>query len=167
MTTVRMTSSLIVLMWLAGCAGSAPSPEQRQALEQAKEEAIEDILNTPLAAEDYNTEDSRCLSSHEYRSVDVLDDQHVVFRGSGERLWMNQLRTRCVGLRQDEVLRFEMRSNRVCDMDTFQSLDQGLGFIRASGTCTLGTFTPITPEQLEAIELAVKESRKAPPASDD
>jgi hypothetical protein len=155
---------VMMVLALAGCAGSGPSTSELEARDQVKQEAIQDILNTPLATEDYSPDASRCLSNHEYRSVDVLDDRHVVFRGSGDRLWVNQLRQRCVGLRRNEVLRFELRNSRVCDLDTFQSLDRGLGFARTSGTCTLGTFMPVTEDQLEAIEIAVRESKQSRPS---
>lgn len=156
---LRWVCIAAVTLALVGCA--TVDPAEQEAREQVKQEAIHDILNTPLTSEDYSPDVARCLSTFEYRSVDVLDDQHVVFRGSGDKLWLNQLRHRCIGLRGDEVLRFDMRNNRLCDLDTFESLDRGLGFVRTSGTCTLGTFTPVTPEQLEAIELAVKESKKS------
>lgn len=161
MNTVPGMLAFVVILSFAGCAGAGPTPEERQAREQVKEEAIEDILSTPLGAEEYaGSEPARCLSSYEYRSVEVLDDQHVVFRGNGDKLWINQLRRKCVGLRRDEILRFEMRDNRVCDLDSFESVNRGLGYGTTSGICTLGTFKPVTPEQLEAIELAVKESKR-------
>ncbi|MEQ8857211.1 MAG: DUF6491 family protein [Pseudomonadales bacterium] len=148
-----------ISLGLVGCAASGPAAEERQAQAQARQEALQDILSTPLSAADYTGDQERCLSSYAYRSVDVLDDQHVVFKGSGERLWLNKLRTRCIGLRPDEILQFEMRNNRVCDLDNFQAMDSFMYTARTSGTCTLGKFMPVSPEQMEAIELAFKESR--------
>ena len=120
-------------------------------------QCIADILSQPLAAEEYAVEE-RCLSTRYYDHVDVLDDQHVLFKGSGDKLWLNKLRNRCVGLRRNDVLQFRMRDSRVCDLDTFEAVSSFMWGIR-SGTCSLGTFTPVTPEQVEAIEVAVKESR--------
>lgn len=144
-----------VAMAVAGCAGSA-TPEQRAATEQAQQEAIADILSTPLSAEEYGAE-ARCLSAHAYRSVDVLDDRHVLFKGSGDKLWINELRQRCIGLRADDVLQMELRANRLCDLDTFQGIDS-FSYWRTSGTCTLGTFTQVTPDQVDAIKLAMEKS---------
>ncbi len=154
---------LLLAAFLAGCAAGGPEAEERRAqaaaADQAKQEALQDILNTPLSSEAYTGDEERCLSSFAYRSIDVLDDQHVLFRGSGDKMWLNKLRQRCIGLRKDETLRFELRNNRVCDLDNFQALDSfGLGG-QISGNCVLGKFTPVTPEQVEAIELAFKESR--------
>lgn len=145
-----------VLVGLTGCAGAGPSPEQ-EAREAAKQETISDILNQPLAAEEY-TEEERCLSTYTYDQIDILDDQHVVFRGRGDNLWLNELRNRCVGLDPNDVLQFKMRDNRVCDLDSFEAVDSFLWGIR-SGTCTLGKFMPVTAAQLEAIEAAVEEAR--------
>lgn len=156
MSVVPMALCMAGLTWLAGCAGAGTSPEQ-EARETAKQETIQDILSQPLAAEEY-AEQQRCLSSLDYDQVDVLDQEHVLFRGRGDKLWLNKLRKRCVGLDRNDVLRFRMRSNRVCDLDTFEGLSSFMWGI-TSGSCSLGTFTPVTPEQVEALEHAVKEAR--------
>ena len=75
------------------------------------------------------------------------------------RLWLNRLRQRCVGLRPDEILRFDLRNNRVCDLDNFQSMDDFTHAGSISGNCILGSFMPVTPEQAEAIEVAFREAR--------
>lgn len=143
----------------AACASSKPSPEQ-EAREAQKQESIDKILSEPLGAEEYAHEE-RCLGTFDYRNIDVVDDEHVVFRGSGDKLWLNTLRQRCLGLRRDDTLRFQLRDNRVCDLDNFDAVDYSFGFIpRTSGTCTLGKFAPISREQLDAIETAVEQARR-------
>lgn len=150
---------LLTAALAAGCASVEAEREEQRAQEAAKKESIQDILSQPLANEDYS-EEERCLSTYTYRNVDVLDDQHVLFKGTGGRLWLNTLRQRCVGLRSQDSLRFELRDNRLCDMDRFQSVDT-FGFMsRTSANCTLGKFTPVTAEQVQAIEAAVRESRQ-------
>ena len=142
-----------ILTLAAGCA-AAPNPEQRQEEAAAKQETVEQILSQPLAAEDYSEQD-RCLSTFSYRSIEVLDDRHVLFRGAGDNVWLNTLRNRCIGLRPNETLRFSLRDNRVCDMDSFEAVDfQFAG--RISGKCTLGPFSRVSPEQAEALALALK-----------
>jgi len=154
-----LVSCVVVAAVLSGCAGSGPTQQELEAQAQQKQEALEDILNTPLTAEAYGGEGERCLSTHAYRSVEVLDDQHVLFRGSGDKLWLNKLRSRCVGLRPNETLRFELRNNRVCELDNFQSFDSFMHAARFSGNCTLGPFQPVTPEQAEAIQVAFQEAK--------
>jgi hypothetical protein len=143
------------VMALAGCA-AAPAEEQAE----ARVEAIDDILTQPLEDEDY-AESVRCLPTHAYRNVRVLDDQHVLFDGPGDRAWLNRLRNRCSGLRTNATLRFRLRDNRVCELDTFEAVDTIFGaFDRVSATCSLGSFTPVTPEQVDAIKAAVEERRR-------
>ncbi len=133
----------------------AASPAEQQA---ARQDAIDKILSQPLPADAY-AKPERCLASHQYDSVDILDDRHLVFKGMGDRIWVNELRRRCIGMHRRDVLQFEMHANRVCDLDTFQAFTPGLGGIR-SGSCSLGRFEPVTAAQLEAMRAAVAESRK-------
>lgn len=154
---MRTLLGIAALIGIVGCAGAGPTPEQ-QAREAAKQETIADILSQPLPAEAYS-QNERCLSTYLYDQVDILDDQHVVFRGRGDKLWLNKLRNRCIGLNRHDMLQFKLRDSRVCDMDTFEAVDSAFWGMR-SGTCTLGEFQPITPEQVEAIEAAVQEARK-------
>ncbi|MEQ8994475.1 MAG: DUF6491 family protein [Pseudomonadales bacterium] len=150
---------VLSLLALSACA-SAPEREASEAQAAAREEAIQDILTTPLAAEDY-VESERCLSTYTYRSVDVLDDRNVLFKGPGDRAWINQLRHRCIGLRRNDTLQFELRDNRLCELDSFESVDTLFRvWSRTSATCTLGKFQPVTPEQVEALRAAVREDRR-------
>lgn len=156
-----LVSSVAVAVALSGCAASGPAQQELEARAQKKQEALEDILNTPLTAEAYGGQGERCLSTHAYRTVEVLDDQHVLFKGSGDKLWLNKLRSRCLGLRPNETLRFQLRNNRVCELDNFQSFDSFMHAAHFSGNCTLGEFQPVTPEQVEAIEVAFREAKNS------
>lgn len=134
---------------VAGCAG-APTQEEAEEHRQA----VEDILSGPMASEEYG-EAQRCLPTYSYRSVEILDDRHVLFEGSGDKAWLNTLRNRCVGLRPNATLEFELRNNRVCELDTFQAVDNFFMFWQqSSGTCVLGDFQPVSQEQVEALEAA-------------
>lgn len=150
--------ALVMGLAVAGCGANQPTPEQ-EARQAEKHEAIDQILSEPLAAEEYGSQE-RCLSTHLYRGVEVIDDEHVLFRGSNGKYWINTLRNRCLGLRRNDTLRFELRENRVCDLDNFESVDLSGFVMRASGTCTLGTFSEVTAEQVESIKAAVAEARK-------
>lgn len=147
---------IAALAAFTGCAAGGPAEEQAQ----TRVEAIDEILTQPLEDEDY-AESARCLPTHAYRNVRVLDDQHVLFDGPGDRAWLNRLRNRCSGLRTNATLRFRLRDNRVCELDTFEAVDTILGgFDRVSATCSLGSFDPVTPEQVDAIRAAVEEQRR-------
>jgi hypothetical protein len=148
-----LASMLVVL----GCA-TAPTPEQEAAQAKA-DQTIEEILTTPLEEREYAP--VRCVSVHAYHTVEILDDQHVLFRGTGDRVWLNKLRHRCIGLRPTSVPIFRLRDSQVCDLDTFEGSDRMFGwFGRTSATCSLGTFARITPEQASAIRDSLREARR-------
>jgi len=143
---------------IAGCAGMKPSAEQEAARADAQE-TIDQILNAPLESAEYGQAE-RCISTFQYDTMEILDDQHVLFKGRGDRMWLNQLRTRCIGLRPGSTPLIRLRDSQICDMDTFQGVDNMLGvWSRTSSTCSLGTFTPITPEQADAVRAALREAR--------
>jgi len=159
---ILKTRPMLFLAVLAtgGCAGSGATPEQ-EAAESAAQETIEQILAAPLASEQY-AKPERCISTMQYDSMEVLDQRHVLFKGTGDRFWLNELRMQCVGLRRDSTPVIRLRDTQLCDMDTFQAVDDMLGvWNRTSATCSLGQFTPITREQADGIRQALKEARQA------
>jgi hypothetical protein len=150
----------LVAFGLAGCAGSGPSAEQEAAQAKAQE-TIDQILAAPLPSEEY-VKGERCISTMQYDSMEVLDDRHVLFQGTGDRIWLNTLRSRCIGLRRDSTPVIRLRDTQLCDMDTFQAVDDMLGvWTRTSATCSLGTFTRISREQADGIRAALKEARQS------
>jgi len=151
-------------LFAAGCATS-PEAESRRLEKQA---SITEILNQSLDPAEYG-EVKRCLSDVEYRGFRALDDQHLLFTGRGDRLWVNTLRSPCPDLRHGDVL--VVRSftpRRLCDMDSFEVTDWfdwpwyrrwpwywGSGW----GTgmrCTLGKFQPVTQGQVDEIEAVIR-----------
>lgn len=133
------------LLTLAACAGSSANraPEIAAALEQLQ--SREDYART-----------ERCLSTHQYRSVEVLDENHLLFTGtSRDRLWLNKLRSRCPGLRRNDTLAFELRNNRLCNLDTATVVDRFLFWERTGPTCSLGEFQQLTPGQAELLREAL------------
>ena len=156
---VFLMSSLLGVLLLAGCATTPP--QTAEARQQAEEE-IDTILNQPLNEEEYG-KSVRCLPTLSYNSVEILDDQRLVFKGVGNRWWLNQLRNRCPGLRPRDTLRFDLTSSRLCEMDQVTAIDRFFYFWeRTSATCMLGKFEPVTEDQVAAIKAALaraKESR--------
>lgn len=144
-------ASIIVALLLAGCASDATKPDY-----EAQEESIDQILSEPLGEAEY-TDSVRCLPVYSYNSVDILDNRHVVFKGTGGRLWLNRLRNRCTGLRRNDTLKFDVRATQLCSLDTFEAISLNVvGPTRTSATCSLGEFMPITKEQLDGIKAALK-----------
>ncbi len=142
---------------LVGCASDPAANAQRQ--EEVAED-IEAILTQTLSQEEY-AESERCISTVQYDSVEVLDSQHVVFKGRGKRLWLNTLRARCVGLRRRDVLQFELRGNQLCNLDDFVAIDHNVfSGTQTSAKCVLGDLTKITEEQIALIKATVEKKRE-------
>ena len=149
-----------ITLLLVSCAGQ-PGADKR-----AVEDDIETILRQPLEKSEY-AEAKRCLGERDYDDFRVLDDKRIVFEGRRGELWLNTLRTRCPELRHAMVLRVKSFSSmgRICDMDSFSARDwfgrdqwgsRGGG----AGTCSLGSFEPVTAAQVGAIQAALDASIK-------
>ena len=156
--------SWITLWFLAGCAVSPDVQERRQAIDAE----IDAILSQPAPAELGDTK--RCLSDMEFRSFRAIDDRHILFSGSRDRLWVNTLRTRCPDLRFGDVLVVKQFSgSRMCDADHFYATDWfdwpsyrrwpwSWGSSWTNGMqCTLGKFQPVTADQVAEIEAVLKQ----------
>jgi Family of unknown function (DUF6491) len=119
------------------------------------------ILDEPLSESKYS-EAVRCLSIANYRSVEVLDTGHLLFWGNGGRVWLNQLRTACYGLTNDQILQFRMTGPRVCEMDRFQGLDRYSPGLITSPICSLQRFELITDEQANRLRAALARRQQTP-----
>jgi hypothetical protein len=139
---------------------AAQAEGESQAEELPVLEDIETILTQPLDQAEY-VESQRCLSRYKFDRVEFLDNEHVLFIGRGGKAWLNTLRAPCVGLRRRDIPRFEYRgANQLCNLDTFVGLDSNFsGFSRSSASCALGSFQPVTQEQVALLKATV-ESRK-------
>lgn len=162
-TRSRMYRSLRLCVPMALClaiGGCAATPAEERAEEN---EALEDILSQPLDRDEYATP-RRCISQYAYRDFEPVGDRYVLFEGPGDKLWLNELRGHCPGLRHATALAFENRGNQICDLDRFKITDlfAWARFRRwpwewVEGIpCTLGKFQPVTPAQVEAIEAALE-----------
>lgn len=108
-----------------------------------------------VQTEDYAGSE-RCLSPNRYATVEVLDDQHLLFEGrSGGEVWLNTLRNRCPGLRPDDVLAFELHGNRLCALDTATVMERFLFWRRTGPTCSLGEFQKLNEGQAQLVRDAL------------
>jgi len=154
----------VALLLCVGCA-STPDVESRRAAIDAD---IDAILSEPLDMAEYG-ETKRCLADREYRDFRALDDRHILFTGLGGKQWINTLRARCMDLRHGTIIRVRSTSwSRICELDNFRAAEWfewpwyrrrpwHWGTSWATGTqCTLGKFQPVTEDQVERIEAALK-----------
>ena len=144
-------------------AGDAPGQaagdgEERQGAPERQDKAldVEAILTETSPASEYG-ESVNCIRSASYRKIEVLDSHHLLFTGR-RAVWLNRLRQRC-RLHGDVIFVLEPSSSRLCDMDRVTGHDR-YGISGWRGTCILGEFQRIDPQQAVALKEAVALARK-------
>ncbi len=116
---------------------------------------MDEILSEAAGPETYG-EPENCLRLTDYRRVEILDRQNLLFWGSRQRVWLNRLRVPCIGLRPRATLLLELSTTQVCNLDSVTAVESSLRFWRrASATCGLGQFEPISVAQAKALQAAL------------
>lgn len=93
-----------------------------------------------------------CVTVSAIDATEAVDDQNVIFRMRGQRVFRNHLPRRCPGLERENRFMYETRNGRLCSIDTITVLEQfGVGFQRGF-TCRLGEFVPLSPEEIEDLD---------------
>jgi hypothetical protein len=100
-----------------------------------------------------------CLSLNRIKSVDILDQTHLVFHMINGEHYLNVLDNRCSGLRKHSALMYRTSINKLCDLDIITPLDNlGFGF-QPSGSCGLGKFLPVQDDEIEALKTRVRQGQ--------
>ncbi len=148
----RKIAPSFLAIGLIGACATQPETAGETAEQEEPPLTVEEILASAPQPEDYS-EPETCLSRYAYENVEVINRELLVFHGRRGKVWLNRLRNACIGLRRDDTLAFEMRDSRLCDMDTFSSVDAFGGPLeRTSARCSLGKFEPISVEQAQLLE---------------
>lgn len=93
--------------------------------------------------------------------TDAVDDQNLIFRMRGDKVYRNHLPRKCPGLERENRIAYEARSARLCSIDTITVLEQGFGRGLQDGfTCRLGAFIPLSPAEIEDLDLREREGRR-------
>lgn len=115
---------------------------------------VQEILNTALDDDDYG-EKKRCIWSHRYDKIEMIDEHRVIFYGGRTRAWLNHWKygDQCGGkLYRQYLIGVEQRSRQVCEHDRIFFIDMNMGMRRVGPKCVLGKFEPITREQADYIK---------------
>jgi hypothetical protein len=101
--------------------------------------------------EEASDEPLRCLSMNSIRSTKVLDDGRVLFFNARDKVYLNRLDRECLGLSRSGTFEYKVQSGarhaRLCSTDSITVLEtSGRGL-----NCGLGTFEPLTQEELESL----------------
>ena len=146
--TFRKNTIIAALLALAACATS-PVDEQRR---QDMEADIDEIMSYELDETEFG-EARNCLSNNQYRSFRALGNRHLLFEGRNVKQWVNVLRGRCSGLRDDSTFIVKpTTSGRLCDKDLFEIAERSSAYLSGGAMCVLGEFKPVAKGQLQEIE---------------
>ena len=126
------------------------------------------LVALPLIAQDGEVQDDEvaafdrtpvdCVRSQNIDATKAIDDQNLIFRMDGRKVYRNHLPRKCPGLARENRFSYETRSGRLCSIDMITVLEEfGLGF-RPGFTCRLGEFVPLSPEEVEDLELREEEA---------
>jgi hypothetical protein len=83
--------------------------------------------NTAADEEEAAGEGERCINARSIRAVDVIDDNYVLFRVQGRRLYLNALPKSCKGLSRDRRFSYETYTRSLCEQDTIRVLREAGG----------------------------------------
>jgi hypothetical protein len=97
-----------------------------------------------------------CVIISRIDQTDAIDDQNIIFRMRGDRVYRNTLPRACPNLQRENRIAYSTSTARLCSIDTITVLeDFGVGF-RPGFTCRLGQFVPLSPAEVEDIDLRKK-----------
>lgn len=91
----------------------------------------------------------QCLSTSSIDRTRVLDDRTILFFMRGKRIYRNYLPRKCPGLEREQRIMYKTQGSRLCDIDTITVLEEWGGRLTPGFTCPLGSFVPITAEEVE------------------
>ena len=121
------------------------------------------LVALPLAAQDdeeapFDRTPQDCVRTQNIDSMKAVDDQNLIIRMDGNKVYRNHLPRKCPGLVRENRFAYETRSSRLCSIDMITVLEEfGLGF-RPGFTCRLGEFVPLSPEEIEDLDLRGEEA---------
>lgn len=140
------TTSLVFALGVAACSSQGAQPHEQ----------LSSVLKGFDTDTQYTTSE-RCLSGFDYDTVDVLDDQHILFKDAlGKNVWLNTLKARCPGLDPNDTLLFRKTGNQLCNLDSAEVIEHVFFWRRTGPTCSLGKFNQLTENQAALLKEATK-----------
>lgn len=102
-----------------------------------------------------------CVLVSSIDETDAVDDQNLIFRMRGNKVFRNTLPRKCPGLERENRIAYEARNSRLCSIDTITVLEQRFGVgLQGGFTCRLGEFVPLSPAEVEDLDLQEREGRR-------
>jgi hypothetical protein len=90
----------------------------------------------------------RCINVGRILKTRVMDDNNIVFMMRHDRMYLNQLRSSCIGLARNGAFTYRIPTRSLCELDWITVLMSGSIGNAMGNSCTLGRFRPVTLEDL-------------------
>lgn len=126
------------------------------------------LVVTPALAQDGDAEafdrtPRDCVSLNTIDETDAVDDQNIIFYMRNGSAYRNHLPRKCPGLERENRIAYKIEgSRRLCSINTITVLEDGFGGgglpFREGFTCRLGEFVPLSPAEIEDLDLGDDEN---------
>ena len=130
------------------------------------------LAAVPSLADEVKVEGARkCIGTRAVKRTEVVDDQIVLFFTRGKTVYVNVLPRECKGLSRDRRFSYSTSFGRLCNLDRIRILhDSGSG-LREGRSCRLGSFHPLTKEDIapfiDALQKSPEPQLPSPPGPVD
>jgi hypothetical protein len=159
-----LVALLSTLSFAAAAAQAAPDNGATEIEEldagEAAQASGQEAQGEERLADEVLVETRDCIPVNRIRNTDILDDRRIVFYLYGSEMYLNRLPHRCPGLRSADAFSYDVRTSRLCNVDTISVLENFGGRIREGVRCGLGKFETIDEAQLALMREQDEEERK-------
>lgn len=88
----------------------------------------------------------KCVAFSQIRDTQVLDDQTILFRSSGRRVYVNKMNRKCPRLMYEERFAYRSPTGQLCRGEIISVLDS---FGQTWASCSLGDFQEYTRKKAD------------------
>ncbi len=92
-----------------------------------------------------------CVDVSRIKRTKIVDDSTLLFYMNGGEIFVNHLPRRCAGLRIADSFAYETSLSVLCNVDVIHVLRNIGGDLVPGPSCGLGTFQPITADEVETL----------------
>ncbi|HUL82015.1 MAG TPA: hypothetical protein VL131_07730 [Gammaproteobacteria bacterium] len=137
----------------AAAPGSPPNDEAAAGSAAADNAASESSAKAAARADDPDRTPVDCVIVTNIRQTAVIDDQTILFymRGGKKTVYRNYLPNQCPRLAIEGRFAYEVKINRLCNIDLITVIENFGTRLGPGFTCRLGEFYPIPYEEAEIL----------------
>lgn len=89
------------------------------------------------------SEPERCLSLRSIKQIKIIDERNILFIARRNKIYQNTLPRKCIGLKPDAIINYEVVMSRLCQKDLITVHDRYDDLFIGGASCGLGMFQQI------------------------